>query len=254
VYKKARKEEALETRPAPIVDRFEPARAKADRLHASLRDDILTGRIRPGTALSENVLADQCGISRTPVRQVFLRLIQERLLRVVPQIGTFVAPINLAAVADGQFIREALECLAVRRAALAVTGPQIRALHRHIADQRQRIETRDQRGFFELDEAMHCAILEIAGHATVWRVIASVKAQLDRVRHFSLEDHDWLAMIFRQHQDIVDRIAERDSEGAGQAMQQHLRTVFGAIERIAAAHADFFEHAADTPSEQQEIA
>ena len=245
---------SVESRSVASLDRFEPARAKADRLYTSLRDDILSGRIRPGDALSENLLAEQHGISRTPVRQVFLRLVQEQLLRVVPQVGSFVAPINLAAVADGQFIREALECLAVRRAALAATRPQIDTLRRHITAQRRRVEEGDQRGFFELDEAMHCVILEIAGHATVWRVIASVKAQLDRVRHLSLEDSAWLAMIFRQHEDIVDRIAAHDSDGAGDAMQRHLRTAFGAIERIAAAHADFFEDPGKTPAAQRDIA
>jgi len=226
---------------AALSDRFEPARAKADRLYARLHEDILTGTIRPGEALSENLLAEQYGISRTPVREVFQRLINDGLLRVVPQIGSFVAPISLAAVSDGQFIREALECEAVRRAAAAVTGLQLRSMRRQIAAQRLRIRADDRHGFFALDEALHSTILEIAGHATVWQVIASVKAQLDRVRHLSLEDSEWLAMIFRQHQDIVDRIAAHDGDGAAASMQHHLRTVFAAVERIAAAHAAFFE-------------
>jgi DNA-binding GntR family transcriptional regulator len=236
---------------AAHIERFEPARAKASRLYARLRDDILTGRIRPGTALSEKLLAEQNGVSRTPVREVFQRLIQDGLLRVVPQIGSFVAPINLAAVADGQFIREALECLAVRRAAAIATRPQLTELRRQITAQRQRIRAGDQHGFFVLDETLHCTILGIAGHGTVWQVIASVKAQLDRVRHLSLEDAAWLAMIFREHQDIVDRISAHDAEGAAEAMRHHLRTVFAAVERIAAAHAEFFEQ---QPPQQQEIA
>jgi len=237
---------------ATPIDRFEPARAKANRLYGRLHEDILTGRIRPGEALSENLLAEQHGISRTPVREVFQRLINDGLLRVVPQIGSFVAPINLVAVADSQFIREALECQAVRRAADAVTDAQVQALQGQIAAQRQRTEAGDQHGFFALDEAMHRAILAIAGHATVWQVIASVKAQLDRVRHLSLEDADWLAMIFRQHQDIVDRIAAHDGDGAAQAMQHHLRTVFAAVERIAAAHAAFFESPREPLPRRQE--
>ena len=234
------------------IGRFEPARDKAGRLYTRLYEDILTGRLRPGTALSENLVAAQSGISRTPVREVFQRLAQDGLLRVVPQIGSFVAPINLAAVADGQFIREALECEAVRRAAGSATEAQVKFLHRQIVQQRQRIKAGDQLGFFALDEAMHRTILEIAGHATVWQVIASVKAQLDRVRHLSLEDADWLAMIFREHQDIVARIAAHDAEGAAASMHHHLRTVFAAAERIAAAHAEFFEH--QPLAQQREIA
>ena len=64
------------TRPTPIVDRFEPASTKAVRLYASPGDDILTGRVRPGTALLEHLLADHYGISHMPVHQEGPRLFQ----------------------------------------------------------------------------------------------------------------------------------------------------------------------------------
>jgi GntR family transcriptional regulator, rspAB operon transcriptional repressor len=240
------------------IDRFETARTKGNRLFARLYSEILTGRLRPGEALSETRIAEQHGISRTPVREVFQHLAKEGLLRVVPQIGTFVAPISLADVTGSQFIREALECRAVRLAAERATPAQLAALRRQIDTQQCAIRTADHLEFFTLDEAMHQHILAIADHPRVWHLIASVKAQLDRVRHLSLEDGDWLAMIFRQHREIADCIAERDAQGAEQAMQHHLRTVFGAIERLAADHAEFFEHEPSAASQQsqseQEIA
>jgi len=235
------------------IDRFETARTKGNRLYARLYSDILTGRLRPGEALSETRIAEQHGISRTPVREVFQHLAKEGLLRVVPQIGTFVAPINLGAVNASQFIREALECRAVRAAAEAATRAQIVELRRQVAQQTQAFDAGDHLAFFALDEAMHQTILAIAGHPRVWDLIASVKAQLDRVRHLSLEDDDWLAMIFRQHREIVQRIAAHDAAGAEHAMQAHLRTVFDAIARIAAAHAAFFEQD-QVPQPEREIA
>lgn len=236
---------------APRVDRFEPARAKGNRLYDRLRADILTARLRPGETLSETRLAAQHGISRTPVREVVQRLAQDGLIRVVPQIGTFVAPINLAAVTDSQFIREALECHAVRRAAVRITPAQLRTLQRQLAAQSSRVVAADHAGFFPLDEQMHQTIATIAGHTAVWDLIASVKAQLDRVRHLSLEDDDWLTMIFHQHEDIVARLGAHDAAGAEHAMQRHLRTAFAAIDRIAARHADFFE---TTPHARQKVA
>ena len=118
------------------IDRFETARTKGNRLYERLYADILTGRLRPGEVLSETRIADQHGISRTPVREVFQRLAKEGLLRVVPQIGTFVAPISLAAVSASQFIREALECRAVRQAAEAASrGRRWPELRRQIEEQ-----------------------------------------------------------------------------------------------------------------------
>jgi DNA-binding GntR family transcriptional regulator len=114
-------------------------------------------------------------------------------------------------------------------------------LRQQISRQGQAIEKGDHVGFFLVDEQMHSSILNIAGHPHAWDLIASVKAQLDRVRYLSLEDHRWLKMIYRQHREIVSAIRNRDALRAEQAMQDHLRTVFDAVERIAREHAEFFE-------------
>jgi len=219
---------------------FETARARGNRLHARLHTDILSGRLRPGEALSETRIAEQHGISRTPVREVFQTLAKEGLLRIVPQIGTFVAPINLGSVNASQFIREALECRAVRDAAERASVAQVAGLKQQIAVQAKAIRSGDHVAFFTLDEKMHRVILEVSGHPGVWDLIASVKAQLDRVRYLSLEEPAWLTMIFRQHREIVAAIAAHDPSKAERAMQQHLRTVFAAIARIASAHGEFF--------------
>jgi DNA-binding GntR family transcriptional regulator len=220
---------------------FETARTRGNRLYERLYSEILTGRLRPGEALSETRIAEQHDISRTPVREVFQNLAKQGLLRIVPQIGTFVAPINLASVSASQFIREALECRAVRDAAGRASRAQVAALKEQIAAQAKAIRAGDHIAFFALDETMHRLILEVSGHADVWDLIASVKAQLDRVRYLSLEDQAWLTMIYRQHRDIVAAIGAHDPLQAEGTMQQHLRTVFAAIERIASAHAEFFE-------------
>jgi DNA-binding GntR family transcriptional regulator len=217
------------------------ARAAGARLYAELHADIITGRMRPGEALSETRVAERYGISRTPVREVFRRLAEDGFLRVVPQVGTYVAPINLAAVADSQFIRETLECRAVTLTAERASASDIRALRQALRLQEQAIAAGDRASFFAADEAMHQTMMTIAGHPAVWDLIGSAKAQLDRVRHLSLEAEDWRQMIFRQHRDIVDRAAAHDAAGAVAAMQEHLRTVFAAVSRIAAAHEDFFE-------------
>jgi DNA-binding GntR family transcriptional regulator len=228
-------------KPVAAIPPFESARERGGRLYEQLRKDILSGRLRPGETLSETSLADRHRISRTPVREVIQRLAKENLLVIVPQVGTFVSPIRLSAVTSSQFIREALECRAVRFATERATKPQVEALRQQIVRQERAIENVDHVAFFALDEQMHSLILSIAGHPHAWDLIASVKAQLDRVRYLSLEDNRWLRMIFRQHREIISAIRSKDPRGAEQAMQDHLRTVFDAIARIAQQHAQFFE-------------
>jgi DNA-binding GntR family transcriptional regulator len=216
-------------------------------LHQDLHDRIVQGGLRPGEALSETRMAEQYGLSRTPVRQVVHRLVEEGLLRVVPQVGTYVAPIRLEAVRDSQFVREALETRAVALAAQAATPAAVARLRACLDAQAEAIAAGKQARFFAADEAMHRMLLEMAGRRGVWDLIASAKAQLDRVRHLSLEHGDWPALIFAQHLDLVDRVAARDAEGAAQVMQTHLRSVLLTVERIAAEHAAFFENEGPTP-------
>ncbi len=86
-------------------------------IHAVIRHDIILLRLRPGTRVSENELARRFGTSRTPVREALLRLVDEGLVEVWPQRGTFITPISLLAVRRARFVREAMEVAILRQAA-----------------------------------------------------------------------------------------------------------------------------------------
>ncbi len=227
------------------------ATARGPRQHDvydTLRHAILNGDLRPGEGLSETKLAAQFGVSRTPVRDAVRRLSDDGFLRVIPQVGTFVAPIQLTAVADSQFVRETLECRTIRLAAERLDPTQADALDRHLAAQERAVAANDATAFFTADEAMHADLIRIAGRPAVWNLILDVKAQLDRVRCLSLESADWLAMIFDQHRVIIERTRARDPDGAEAAMRAHLRSVFDAIDRIAATNQEYFEDSPTDPA------
>lgn len=216
-------------------------RISGQDVYEDLHGKIVRGELLPGDPLYESRVAEGYGLSRTPVREVFWRLGEDGFIRVVPQVGTFVAPINIPAVYDAQFIRETLECRAVADAARGATAADAADLRFGLLAQRDAMAQRDFPAFFALDEAMHRRLMEMAGRPFVWQVITGAKAQLDRVRFLSLEDEAWPGMILDQHAAIVDRVAAGDAEGAAAVMSAHLRTAFAAIGRIAAAHAGFFE-------------
>lgn len=224
------------------------ARVTGQTVHDELHGKIVRGTLRPGELLSETRVAESYGLSRTPVRAVFWRLAEEGLLRIIPQVGSFVAPISIKAAYDAQFIREGLECRAVAEAALAAQAEDVVQLRALFDQQRAAIAEADFTRFFALDEQMHRQLMLLAGHPFVWQVIASAKAQLDRVRFLSLEQGAWPAMILDQHDRLIDAVARHDGAGAVAVMTAHLRTAFAAIERIAADHPDFFDepHITDT--------
>lgn len=215
-------------------------RQSTDQIHRALRGDILNAVLRPGEAISEARMALQFGVSRTPVRESFKKLVEEGFLVVVPQVGTFVAPIDLAAVYDSQFVRETLECRTVALAAQRIDAEGKANLDRMVRQQEQMLAAGDRVGFFRSDEAFHAELSRLSGHPSVWSLIEGVKAQLDRVRCLSLESSGWSDMILGQHRQIAAAVGAGDAAAAENTMRAHLRTVFDAIETIARDHVDAF--------------
>jgi DNA-binding GntR family transcriptional regulator len=162
-------------------------------------------------------------------------------------VGTDVAPIDVDAVADGQFLREAIECTTVALAAERASPRDARALRAQLREQARVAARGDHRAFLALDDRMHRKLVEIAGRPRVWRIVEDVKAQLDRVRFLSLEDPAWLAAIHRQHEEIVQHVVAGRADAAVAAMTRHLRTVFASIERIAQSHPEYFRRSPAAP-------
>jgi DNA-binding GntR family transcriptional regulator len=216
------------------------SRVAVGQIYQDLREQIVTVSRRPGEALSETRIAEHYGVSRTPVREAFKRLADEGFLQVVPQVGSFVAPIDLRNVRDNHFVRETLECRIVELAARRIDEAQRAELANNLAAQARAMAANDPGAFFREDEAMHRLLARIAGHERVWQVIHDAKGQLDRVRRLSLADHGRSRQRMREHRAIVARVAAGDADGASRAMREHLQSIFGAIANIAAENAHYF--------------
>ncbi len=212
----------------------------ATEVHAQLRQRIVEGKLLPGQRLSENEVAASLGLSRTPVREAFIKLEEEGLLAIYPQYGTFVAPIRVSDVHDSQFVREALECAALARLAAARTAGDLRTLSVMLKLQRKHLAG-DPRPFFADDESFHAALMRMAGHERAWRVVEAAKGQHDRVRCLSVRDPLKREAIYQEHSAVVDRLAAGDGQGAVLAMQHHLRGVFTSVEAVMMHHPEFFE-------------
>jgi DNA-binding GntR family transcriptional regulator len=225
-----------------IDRRASPSAGPASRqVYRALRDAIIAGEPAPGQRLSENELAERFAVSRTPVREALIRLRDERFVQIVPQLGTFVTPISAAAIADAQFIRESLECAAVRLAAQRADGGDIAALRGLVRRQAEVSEHGDHERFALLDDEFHAAICEIAGHSVAWEVAQRVKGHLNRVRRLSLPQPRYLEEMVIEHGDVLDALEAGDPDGAEATLRHHLRMVLSALPAIREQHPEYFE-------------
>ena len=240
-------------RPARIGNAMPPRGAIARRttigaqIYALLRQEIITGRLRPRAVLSEQEFAARFGVSRTPVREAMIKLSEEKLVEIFPQYGSFVAPIELRDVFDSQFVRESLECAAVAKAAERLDDLHARQLKAVIDRQRSLQRPQDRERFFRADEDMHRLLLKISGHESAWHFVESAKAQMDRVRFLAIAIPRKQANILAEHQAVVEAVLARDPGRAVEAMRAHLRGIFRTIELLRGDNIDYFAAQQDGP-------
>jgi DNA-binding GntR family transcriptional regulator len=210
------------------------------QVHAQLRGEIVSLEMVPGQVLSESELADQYGVSRTPVREALIRLADENLVEVVPQLGTFVSRISVRDVTEAQFIRETLERASLPHAIKRLTADEEAHLRSLLAKQSDAGRRGDLTEWFSTDEQLHRALLEIAGHPKTWSVVSSIKAHLDRVRILSLPDPKILASMHSQHATLVDHVSNKRTRQADKLLTEHLRGVLTVLEPLEKQHPDYF--------------
>jgi DNA-binding GntR family transcriptional regulator len=215
-----------------------PARLE---VYSALRGAIVRGDLFPGAQLSENALAAEMGVSRTPIREALARLRDDRLVEIVPQLGTFVARISEQGVADAQFIREALECAAIRHATQRATSDDIADLEANLEDQGRAGEAGDLEAFYLLDDAFHRGLTDLSGHPTVWSVSERAKSHLNRVRRLSLGMPDYLGDMVLEHRAVLDAVAAHEPDAAEDALRHHLRMVLKELPTLRRQHPDYFE-------------
>jgi GntR family transcriptional regulator, rspAB operon transcriptional repressor len=215
-----------------------PARVQ---VYVALRHAIVRGELEPGRRLSENTLATELGVSRTPVRDALGRLRDDRLVEIAPQLGTFVSRISDQAVRDAQFIREALECAAVRRAAELAGEEDIAELEQNLHSQDRAQVAGDLDTFYLLDDDFHRGLCDLSGHTAVWAVSERAKSHLNRVRRLSLALPDYLPEMISEHRAVVAAIAHHDPDSADTALRHHLRMVLRELPTLRREHPDFFE-------------
>ncbi|WP_152403960.1 GntR family transcriptional regulator [Paenibacillus cellulositrophicus] len=190
-----------------------------------LRERILHLELEPGTKISEKEIADELNVSRTPVREAFMKLAEEELLDIIPQSGTIVSRINLKYVEEGRFIREKLEKEIVALACDQLDKDARFKIEANIAMQDVCAGQNNFYRLFELDEEYHQILFDATGKQRTWKMLQQLNIHFNRLRLLRLsKDSNW-ENIIRQHKEIYQLIIQQDKEHAMKVMEQHLRLV-----------------------------
>ncbi|MGW4477543.1 GntR family transcriptional regulator [Rhodococcus triatomae] len=201
---------------------------KSDQVYEGLRQDILTGALRPGESLSAVAVGTRFDASRTPVRQAFLRLESEGLVSLVDRQGARVAPISIQNVRDLFELRILLEGAAHRSVAEdcahdraahdefagLLTGFEAVAVEEHAGSRRTR--------FYELTEAFDQAVVRHLHNRHLARTIADLRPHSDRLRNIAHSVPERLDLSLDEHLTMVRAVVAHDGAAAELACTEHL--------------------------------
>lgn len=188
-----------------------------DKAAAYLRGEILSGRLRPGTKIDQDEIADALGISRLPVREALIELTQENLVDSPPRRGAYVARINQDDIRDLYEIQGHIAGMAARRAATRLTDQELAAL-REI--QKQYLAAKDSGDQGDISFAFYQLVFDVGGSNSVRSLLRRLYQSLP-VDYFELVPA-WYVEAGRYHEKLLKALAKHNETAAADVMHRFL--------------------------------
>lgn len=200
-------------------------RTLADKALVRLQNDIVCGVIAPGTKVSETMLAQRYGVSRGPMREVIRCLESRKLLERTAHVGTRVTSLNPAVLSQLYYVREALEGMAARLAATAMTAEELAALTELLARHEHQQDVREDTAYFqrEGDLDFHYRVFEGSHNVALCETLTNeiyYLLRMSRYRYSSVGKRPRQALA--EHRQIAEAITARDPELAEMLMRRHI--------------------------------
>ena len=210
----------MDTKLSPIkLDSYQPLR---EVVCETLRDAIRKGKLKPGERLMESQLAEDLGVSRTPVREAIRKLELEGYVIMMPRRGTYVANLSIRDVNEVFEIRTSLDSLASGLAAERITDEELERLQRLLVAIGGYIEENDMDKIVECDTEFHDPLYQASRNSRLVGIIFNLREQLTRFRSTSMAFPGRLKATLEEHRRIVEAIAQGDVAEARAAAEYHM--------------------------------
>ena len=203
----------------------EQSETSANRAFEILREDMVSGKLRPNERLVESSIAKELGMSRTPVREALVRLVLSGYASTLSKGGWIVTDHLPSQIRNLYEVREALEIMAIRLVCLRATKEQIdraKAVHRLMVDA---VHNRDTDKFTQLNDEFHAYLFGACENEQLSSLIGNLRDQyFDRRVVHLFTGKEWNAMI-TQHERMLEAVYEKKLRLAEKAVRDHINTV-----------------------------
>ena len=188
----------------------------------TIKENIINLTLEPGSQISENELALEMGLSRTPVREAIIDLSKVKIIEIYPQKKSVISLIDYDLVEECQFVRDHLEKAVVQVVCEVATPEDIGRLQENVRLQYFYLDNFNPKAIMKLDNEFHELLFDIANKPMVYRLMNTISIHFDRVRNLALSSVKDLRIV-SDHDEIVAAIRAHDAEKACKLMEVHLQ-------------------------------
>jgi len=198
------------------------ASRRSEQLGDEIEERIVTGEYRPGMRLDEQDLADEFGVSRTPIREALIHLASSGLVEIRPRRGAIVAEASPTRLCEMFEVMAELEAMCGRLAARRITPEeQVKLLAAHRACEAAR-DAEDPDEYYRLNEVFHECIYQSSHNVFLAEQADALHRRLRPYRRLQLRVRNRIRSSYSEHQAVVDSILSGDSEGAATTLRNHV--------------------------------
>jgi DNA-binding GntR family transcriptional regulator len=186
-----------------------------------IRQNIISLKLKPGSGVSENELAKELGISRTPVREALQELQKMNLIEVYPQRGSVISHIDFDIVDEMVFLRKVLEKAVVEELCSCISEEDLQELDRNIQLQEFYLDNKNPQKVYELDNEFHHSLFIMCNKERIYNLMSGTQGHFDRIRALSVYSVKDIKIV-SDHKAIVNAIRLGNKELAAEFIIKHL--------------------------------
>jgi len=219
--------------------------ATGEYVYKTLRKNIVNLVLKPGDKLSEKEVADYLKVSRTPVRESFIKLAKEGVINVLPQRGSFVAKIDLDIADEARFIRSNLELAVLKDLISSVnldTSTLFLELKHNLKLQEKFLKDKDYENFLDIDDQFHQLLYKYTAKEFTWNFINQSNIQYNRIRMLANKTNNLdLETNYQEHIQLVKAIESSNYIEASEILKKHLNKIESDRKSIIKAYPNYFK-------------
>lgn len=231
------------------IKKYNPLAGKAtgEYVYGILRKNIIRMHIEPGEKISEQELSKVLGVSRTPVRESFIKLAKEGVVYILPQRGTYIAKIDMHQVDEARFIRRNLEKAVFAEFLDILNETHIKIMEQNLLKQKQLLDLKGEwtaeryADFLELDDEFHKIPYVIVGREMTWQFIESINLNYQRVRTLSFSLEHKLNSVYDEHTSLIQCLKSKDANKLMQILEKHISNLDLEKSKVAELFPNYFQ-------------